>query len=185
MKYILLILVLLSIPVFSQDSLSLCNTLKKSYKVDYTGDTFTVDISPYTFMQIEDDIVYIEYNSIGTYVITATSFLGNCYKEDKHIVNIVECDSTLIWIPNAFTPNGDVRNPEFGAYGINVSEFKMIIWDRWGDEIFVSNNINYRWGGNHPLSGLPCQEDVYNYKVTYVDRQKKYKELFGRVTLIY
>jgi gliding motility-associated-like protein len=183
MKYILAILMFFPIFLLGQDSLNLCGSLKKSYKVFHTGDTFTINVTPYTFNQVEADIVYIEYNSVGTYVITATTYKGECLKEDKLIVNVLECDSTLIWIPNSFTPNQDVNNPEFGAYGININEFRMTIWDRWGNMIFVSNSITKRWDGNSP-SGRPYQDDVYSYVVTYKDNKKRDKQIFGRVTLI-
>ncbi len=88
-----------------------------------------------------------------------------------------------VWIPNAFTPNKDLLNPSFMAYGLGVSEFKMTIYDRWGLKIFESDDMNKGWDGT--FKGNACQEDVYVYKVSAigVDPLKKLHKA-GQVSLV-
>lgn len=185
MNKILLFLLLLSFVGKSQQKLSLCGDISKEYTISYEGDTFTVDIQPSVFHQIDNNKLYITYSEIGTYLITATSYKANCYKEDKLLVDVVECDSTLIWVPNSFTPNGDNNNPEFGAYGINIVQFNMAVYTRWGECIFTSNNILDRWDGFNNKKGIPYPQDVYTYKIIYKDNKQRFHEIFGRITLIH
>jgi len=184
MNKLILILLLLPFVAYNQQKVNFCGISAKEYTVVYEGDTFDIEIIPETFYQIENNKVFITYEQVGTYLITATAYKDNCYAEDKLVVEVVECDSTLIWIPNAFTPNEDKNNPEFGAYGINVFDFNMEIYNRWGELLFVSNDINNRWDGTSS-NGLPCQEDIYTYTISYIDRNKRYHKMFGRITLIY
>jgi gliding motility-associated-like protein len=66
--------------------------------------------------------------------------------------------------------------------GIDHSTFEMLIFDRWGKQIFKSTNISEGWDGS--IGGTPAQEDVYAWKVHFRDTQKKAHEFIGKVTLI-
>ncbi len=91
-----------------------------------------------------------------------------------------------IYIPNAFSPNGDGDNDTFIPIGndIDVSEFELFIFDRWGNLIFQSNEINKPWDGkiNHGKELAPQDTYVYSIKITDFNQQKHgYK---GIVSLI-
>ncbi len=88
-----------------------------------------------------------------------------------------------VWVPNAFTPNKDELNTKFFAYGVGVAEFKISIFNRWGQKIFESDNISKGWDGTY--EGKPCQEGVYVYSVNAVgvDSLKRFKQS-GYVSLI-
>ncbi|MBL0339536.1 MAG: gliding motility-associated C-terminal domain-containing protein [Bacteroidetes bacterium] len=60
-----------------------------------------------------------------------------------------------IYIPNSFTPNGDGMNDSFGAYGEAIKEFRMQIFNRWGQMIFEANNVEYRWDGTYNGEKVP------------------------------
>ncbi|HDY88953.1 MAG TPA: gliding motility-associated C-terminal domain-containing protein [bacterium] len=75
-----------------------------------------------------------------------------------------------LFIPNTFTPNGDGLNDMFGPIGEGISEFNMLIYNRWGQLIFESNNINEQWDGKY--MGKTVQTDAYAYMV----RAKGYKK---------
>ena len=69
-----------------------------------------------------------------------------------------------IFIPNSFTPNEDNMNEDFGAVTLcEFLEYKMYIFDKWGEQIFVSNNVGARWNGYY--KGVLCKEDVYVYLI--------------------
>ncbi|HNQ11590.1 MAG TPA: gliding motility-associated C-terminal domain-containing protein [Bacteroidia bacterium] len=79
--------------------------------------------------------------------------------------NEVEIIPTIgIYIPSAFTPNGDGINDQFGIGGEAVSEFHMIIFNRWGEKIFESNEVDRQWDGT--FKGQLVQEGAYAYNVT-------------------
>ena len=64
-----------------------------------------------------------------------------------------------IYIPNAFTPNGDIDNEFFIPVGYGLSEIKLFIFDRWGVEIFRSSDENLGWDGK--VKGKACLQGVY------------------------
>lgn len=80
------------------------------------------------------------------------------------ISNVVELNkATTFFMPNAFTPDNDGVNDTFGMTGQNVKDFKMQIFNRWGEVLFESNNPNDRWDGTY--QGDKVQEGVYVYTV--------------------
>jgi gliding motility-associated-like protein len=131
------------------------------------------------------------YENIGTYnvTLTVTSEWG-CEDEVTQPV-LIHPDYTIL-IPNAFTPNphgpGDGTyditssiNQVFFPYAEHVDEFEMFIFDRWGEQLFWTRDINIGWDGY--FKGRMCQQDVYSYrvKVNFVDGKRIQK--LGTVTL--
>ena len=72
--------------------------------------------------------------------------------------------SMSLYIPNTFTPNGDGINDTFGINGEAINEFNMIIYNRWGEQVFSSDNTNKRWDGT--FQGKKVSSGSYVYKVT-------------------
>ena len=89
-----------------------------------------------------------------------------------------------LYIPSAFTPNGDGLNDVFKPVGEYLSNFSMYIFDRWGMEIFHSDNINNGWNGAINGIGSICQEDTYIYKITVTDAEGNLHSYVGNVTLL-
>jgi len=80
----------------------------------------------------------------------------------ESISNTIEFERpTTIYLPNAFTPDHDGSNDQFGAVGINVEEYQLKIFNRWGELIFESSDIAYKWDGSH--KGQPVPDGVYVY----------------------
>ena len=71
------------------------------------------------------------------------------------------CDENDVWLPNMFTPNGDGSNDVFKAESNFVDDFEMIVYNRWGEQIFISNNIETGWNGTY--KGQELEPDVYGY----------------------
>jgi gliding motility-associated-like protein len=92
---------------------------------------------------------------------------------------------TTIFIPNAFTPNGDGTNDVFGVKGINIREVKMHIWNRWGDKIFITEDgISNPWDGSVQNSSHQAKQDVYIYEAIVTDVFNKEHRYVGRVSLV-
>ena len=87
-----------------------------------------------------------------------------------------------LYIPNAFTPNGDGINDFFGPEAIDVSKYSLKIFNRWGEIIFTSNNLKNGWDGT--FKGKTVQNDVYVYQLNYEFNTGKTGNVVGRVTLI-
>ena len=91
-------------------------------------------------------------------------------------------DQFVIWIPNAFTPNGDHENDEFFCKGVNVWDFQMYIYDRWGNQVFHSSAIEQHWDGTY--QGHDAEEAVYSYIVLVKDELHQPHKYMGSVTLV-
>ena len=90
-----------------------------------------------------------------TYTLTITDING-CTSEDTVTIFVAElCDTDPIFIPTAFSPNGDGINDKFIVRGICIDKLNLIIYDRWGEKVFETNDKNKGWDGiyqNHFLN---------------------------------
>ena len=77
--------------------------------------------------------------------------------------------STSLFMPTAFTPDSDGINDQFGAKGINVRDFHLEVFNRWGEKIFESTDINTHWDGTY--QGSAAQQGSYVYNVTAYDME--------------
>ena len=116
----------------------------------------------------------IEVTEAGQYPFTVTNE-RNCEARDT-IVITEKCISTF-FIPNAFSPDGDGTNDIFFGEGINIEDYEMYIFDRWGEEIFHTSDMHEGWDGT--INGRPCQVDVYVYKI-YYSTEEDHEDASGR-----
>ena len=87
------------------------------------------------------------------------------------------------FIPNAFTPEGDGLNDIFKPSIMGVSDYRFLIFDRWGELIYEGSNYKEGWDGTY--KGRKCQQDVYVYRLDFTDLVEfKEHTYIGRVTLI-
>ena len=89
-----------------------------------------------------------------------------------------------IFIPTAFTPNGDGSNENFKAKGIHIQEFNMVIYDRWGKPIFETNKIDDGWDGNMDDRSSQAPTGTYNYVASITDTHGQKFTRTGSVMLI-
>lgn len=125
-----------------------------------------------------------EYVAAGEYTVglVATSSHG-CVDRTSLVIK-VEPEFTF-YIPNAYTPgNSDNLNDTFGGVGIGIIEYELWVFDRWGENIFYSNDINSGWNGKKHGQGNIVQQDVYVWKVKLKDVFGRPHEYIGHVTLV-
>lgn len=103
----------------------------------------------------------------GVYWVRSTS--KNCgIKIDSVNIKYKNCDCD-VFIPNSFTPNDDDKNDLFfPVFQCEYSYFLLTIFDRWGNTVYISNNINGKWDGK--FKGNPCPDDVYVYKLEAIQK---------------
>lgn len=102
---------------------------------------------------------------------------------------IVLKDSVLVYvrkpIPNAFTPNGDGLNDVFRIFGTppeNITRYNFQVFNRWGEKIFGTNNIEEGWDGT--AKGQFCPAGVYVWDIFWEDSKKIRVTNHGTVMLI-
>jgi gliding motility-associated-like protein len=123
------------------------------------------------------------YPDTGTYVVTLiTSTLFNCW--DTTYQNVTIDPDFVFYIPSAFSPNGDGLNETFSGKGIFIEQYQMTIFDRWGNLIYKTSDINKPWDGKAAGGSLIAQNDVYVYSIVVTDTKKNKHYYKGMVTLL-
>lgn len=123
----------------------------------------------------------LEVSEPGAYIVIASNDCGETRAEVAVIED--ECFQTL-FIPNAFTPNGDGINDLFRVYGERIVRFNMKIYDRSGTAVFESNNIHATWNGSYQNSGYYCQAGQYSVHIELEYEDKSLLVRTGHVTLL-
>ena len=86
-------------------------------------------------------------------------------------------------IMSAFSPNGDSANDVFSVYfPCTPEEFKITIFNRWGEEVYASKSSSFEWDGKN-TKGIDLSEGVYFYIVQYTFQSVE-KKINGNVTLM-
>ena len=111
------------------------------------------------------------------YVLNATDSLG-CYNSDTTYINM----EGFIYVPNTFTPNNDGINDVFEIKGEYINEFNLWVFNRWGEQIYYTDNQNNFWDGTY--MNEDCKIDVYVWKIEYLDARNNLGKLKGHVNLL-
>lgn len=137
------------------------------------------------FVQNNDTLLTHIYKNSGlfyTYLAGENSF--GC-KDTTSIVIKVNTPDMSYGVPNVFTPNNDNDNDFFKLIDpSNVQKIEIIILNRWGNLVFESNDVFFKWNGKNMNSGKPCTEGVYFYKIELTDLKGKIVEEDGNITLV-
>lgn len=110
---------------------------------------------------------YYTIESPGFYKVIRSK--GNCYTADSFIVSYtdVPCEC-FIHLPDAFSPNDDGSNDVFGPVSnCPMLEYTLMIYNRWGELLFISDELNKTWNGLYRNEDV--QMDVYMYKLVWKD----------------
>ena len=97
-------------------------------------------------------------------------------------------DEYALYVPNAFSPNGDGVNETFFAKGVGIKDFKMYIFDRWGNLLYEANNIkpndkNTAWYGTDKR-GKNVDTGVYVYYIEGYCTNNEKVTLTGNISLL-
>ncbi|GAB2536883.1 gliding motility-associated C-terminal domain-containing protein [Spirosoma aerophilum] len=75
------------------------------------------------------------------------------------------CAADQVYVPDAFTPNNDGQNDVLAVFLPKVTTYTLNVYNRWGDIIFSSTDINNKWDGTY--GGNPCATGDYTWVITY------------------
>jgi gliding motility-associated-like protein len=87
-----------------------------------------------------------------------------------------------IYVPNAFTPNGDGVNDVFLAYGTAISTIRLMIYNQWGKQVFVSSDSNKGWDGTYQSGKAPA--GLYTYALEAIMQDGKRVTKSGSFSLV-
>ena len=120
-----------------------------------------------------------KYSESGTFIDTILSSIG-C---DSIVHLILEIEDIIFFAPNSFTPNQDEHNEVFKLIADEeVQIFDFQIFDRWGEELFYTDDLDKGWDGTNANNFV--QLGVYIWKVSY-SCKGKYRQRIGTVTLVH
>jgi len=97
------------------------------------------------------------------YCVTGTA-ANTCTNSACINISITELCGT-VFIPDAFSPNGDGQNDVFLVYGKCITALSMQIYDRWGNKVFETTNLTTGWDGNY--NGSMMNTGTYIYQASY------------------
>ena len=129
----------------------------------------------------------VSWINAGMYTIQATHTVDGCVSPPATTtVTVSRCPQLLYYIPNSFTPDGNQYNqtwrPVFTS-GFDPAEFRLVVYNRWGQIIWESYNPTAHWDGTYDNRYVP--DGVYTYRVWFGDKETDARyELTGHLTLL-
>lgn len=129
---------------------------------------------------IQNPTALIEESTLFTVSVSD----GICTKSDTVLVQkvVLACEEPFIYIPNAFTPNGDGNNDVLFVRGPVIEKMLFRVFNRWGELVFESTSRSVGWDGT--FKGRPCDPDVYDYYLEGVCVGGEEALIKGNITLM-
>lgn len=132
-----------------------------------------------TFSDLDDPSH--QYNAVGDYTVTLYAYDGTCV--DTAMLSFLMVDyNPGYFLPNAFSPNGDGINDVFSILGFHIQSAQMSIFNRWGQLIFQSSDIDQGWDGR--VKGKSAEIGTYVYVVNLVFVTGERSIAKGSLTLV-
>jgi len=97
-----------------------------------------------------------------TYTVVVTDHFG-CTKSDTVTITVepIICKEPLVFVPNAFSPNGDGLNDVLYVRGDIIEKIVFRVYNRWGELVFESHDVQHGWDGNY--KGKEAPAGIYDY----------------------
>jgi gliding motility-associated-like protein len=154
--------------------------------------THQLDEYEYRWLTIDSTLIdttgflTVSPDTTTTYVLWVLDFKYDVTWDTVTVFIDEICDTShagnVSYLPNVFTPNNDGANDVFRMRGENINQIDMKVYNRWGNLVFETQDINEGWDGKY--KSKECEAGVYFYiaNVTYKDGSGTLKK--GNVTLI-
>lgn len=120
------------------------------------------------------------FKDAGTYPIALV--VRNIWKCADTIIKTITVEPDFnLFVPNAFTPNDDGENDVFVPKGTGIIKYRLVIFDRWGENVFETDDFSKGWDGS--FKGKLCKSEVYTWYIQVTDNKQRTKSLYGHITL--
>ncbi len=160
-------------------------------QVQFTNYSNNADFSDWTFTgygtstETHPMVVFNNSNAGDTiFACLQVSTIYGCVDEICHPIVMVE--PYVMYVPNTFTPDGNGYNQIFKPVfppGYMIADFNMMIFNRWGEVIFESRDIDFGWDGTY--NGRACQDGTYTWKIQVTDGMRNQRHQYvGHVNII-
>lgn len=140
------------------------------YLWDFGDNTSSTEFEPtHEYLDSEDHVI----------TLTVTTDRG-C----EETFELIYKTTSKIYIPNAFTPDGNGTNDYISIQGDNIKTVKMQIFDRWGKQVYELNSTEDKWYGDHQKKGDDLTSSVYNYVVEWTDNRNSSFRKTGSILML-
>jgi gliding motility-associated-like protein len=129
--------------------------------------------STYNDEQIGQNNFSYRINFLLTYSNLNSNYIFPGLLQPIILNSFVEDNSYSLYSPTAFSPDGDGINDLFKVYGQGMSDFKIEIFNRWGQMIYKSFQLSEGWDGTFKGKNLPTGSYVYKIKTSEYSEDKK------------
>lgn len=190
MKRLFYILLFLPLSLFSQQVVELCNDTQTyfqySSQASVPGGSYVWTIGNTQVGSTSSAYVEWALYGLGSHTLSLQYFDDDLCPAQPvtYTVNVVECPNTEMWIPNAFTPDGDEHNNVWRPIGFNYVEPHFEIFNRWGEMVFESYDFTVGWDGSYKGGQYFVQDGIYVYRVYWKDAKGLPHIVIGHVALI-
>lgn len=159
-------------------------------QVDFTNSSYGLGLSGYSwyFSNLTNTVITEHNPSMifqtpgGYAVVLVASNKYGC--SDTIIRPVLVYEDYGLYVPNAFTPNGDGVNDVFFPKGFGIVSYELFIFDRWGEKLFHTNKFEEGWAGNYSgRNDEPVPNDTYVWLIKLTNVRGKSLELNGKVTV--
>jgi gliding motility-associated-like protein len=116
-------------------------------------------------------------SSTTTYTVQLTD--GNGCRASATVTVFV---NGVLYVPNTFTPDGDGLNDLFLTRATEVGEFRLLVFNRWGEEIFASTALDRGWDGTY--QGVASPIGTYAWRIDLREINGTQRTVFGHVNLV-
>ena len=162
-------------PVENMDEVVFTNTSKAENQSSWNW--FFMDNSGY---RSNKENTRVLFKDEGTYPVVMVLKDGHGCSDT--IVKAVKVEADFnVYVPNAFTPNGDELNDVFRPVLRGIKFYELMVFDRWGQVIFETTELEKGWDGTY--KGESCKQDVYVWKMNLSSNSGIAKVLNGQVSL--
>ena len=148
-------------------------------------DLIVGEYQSYEWYNTEDDLLSmysdLSVTDSGSFYVIVTDE-NNCKDSSENAI-VHTLSRTEIYIPSAFTPNGDDHNELFVIRGNYIVSYSMNIYNRWGEQLFVSNSIYKYWDGT--FENNKVKQGTYFYVVEVIGEDENLFKKSGVVEVIY
>jgi len=122
-----------------------------------------------------------EITTTGIYEVITWNQCGEAQDEVELIFD--DCDYAL-YIPNAFTPDGDGINEVWIPVGLNISEYEIQVFNRWGESVWRSTQLGEAWSGSDNFGEYYVPDGIYGYIVKAISVKGLPITKFGNVLIL-
>jgi gliding motility-associated-like protein len=128
----------------------------------------------------------LTFSAVSQNILESKVYRVTAYKNGNNNVSSTSNYAEIIpplhlYIPSAFSPNGDGLNDNFGVKGEGVKNYRLLIYNRWGEIIFESTNPKQEWDGKY--AGNKVEQGTYVYQLFALGTGSNGKT--GSVTVVY